>query len=73
MKRVVSDELSMLAVLNRPNRILVAVEEIEIFLGGRFETIVSSTCLCSVSEVIEDNEEDGFRLVLDMPGMCFLA
>jgi hypothetical protein len=63
----------MLAVLSKPNKNLVAVEDLELLCNGRLETIVSNNSLCPPSEAIEDDEEDGFLLNLDMPGMCFLA
>ena len=57
-----SEALSIFAILNIPNRNLVAVEDLELFSHGRLVTIVSNSSLCSVSEAVVDEDVDGFRL-----------
>ena len=68
---------SMLAVLNKPNKNLVAVEDLaELFSNGKFEITVSKSSLCSLSETTkedDDVDDDGFLFVREIPGMHFLA
>ena len=56
------EALSIFAVLNNPNRNLVDVEDLELFSNERLVTIVSNNSFCLASEVVVDEDVDGFRL-----------
>jgi len=56
------EALSIFATLNHPNRNLVAVKDLELFSNERLVTIVSNNSFYLASEVVVDNDVDGFRL-----------
>ena len=56
--------LSIFVVLNNPNRILVAIKDLELFSNGRLVTIISNSSFCSASEAVVDENIVGFRLQL---------
>ena len=57
-----SEALSIFAILNDPNRNLVAIEDLKLFSNERLVTIVSNNSFYSASEVVLDKDIDGFRL-----------
>ena len=67
----------MLAVRNKPNKKLVAEEDLaELFSNGRFEITVSKSSLCSLSETTKEDDDvndDGFMFVHEISRMPKLS